>query len=164
MVTKKGLLELWKPLKEIRGILHGHKIKVYTDHEDLGRKNSIATLQRTMRWIVLLEAFGPNNEHIKRVHDTVDNIMYSNIKQHVFFHEIVYEHKTIQTAPQKVSQMQQRIYSCGWKKAFSYLTWDMAHVQNGEQSCKTCEHTSLKQKVEIQNKVISDVEVLPTKI
>ena len=94
MVTKKGLLELWKPLKEIRGILHGHKIKVYIAYKDLGRKNSNATLQQAMRWRVLLEAFGTNNEHIKRVH-TVADTMYTNIKQHVFCHEIVYKHKTI---------------------------------------------------------------------
>ena len=58
-------------------------------------------LQRAMRWRILLEAFGPNNEHKKRVHDTVANAMCANIKQHVFFHEVVYKHKTIQTPPSK---------------------------------------------------------------
>ena len=63
--------------------------------------NSTVTLQRAVRWRVLLEAFGPDNEHIKRVHNNVADTMYTNIKQHVFCHEIVYKHKTIQTAPQK---------------------------------------------------------------
>ena len=72
-------------------------------HKVLGRKNSTVTLQRAMRWRVLLEAFGPDNEHIKRVHDTVADTMYTNIKQHVFCHEIVYKHKTIKTAPQSQS-------------------------------------------------------------
>ena len=78
-------------------------------HKVLGRKNSTVTLQRAMRWRVLLEAFGPDNEHIKRVHDTVADTMYTNIKQHVFCHEIVYKHKTMEMPPQKVNQIQQRL-------------------------------------------------------
>ena len=74
-----------------------------------------------MRWRVLLEAFGPDNEHIKRVHDTVADTMYTNIKQHVFCHEIVYKHKTIQTAPQKVSQIQQDSADVDSKQPFP--TW-----------------------------------------
>ena len=90
-------------------------------HKVLGRKNSTVTLQRAMRWRVLLEAFGPDNEHIKRVHDTVADTMYTNIKQHVFCHEIVYKHKTIKTAPQSQSNAAKTLLM--WiAKAFSYLT------------------------------------------
>ena len=62
---------MWKPLKEIRGILHGHKIKVHIAYKHPGRKNSTATLQRAMRWRVLLEEFGPEIVYIKGVHNTV---------------------------------------------------------------------------------------------
>ena len=90
-------------------------------HKVLGRKNSTVTLQRAMRWRVLLEAFGPDNEHIKRVHDTVADTMYTCIKQHVFCHEIVYKHKTIKTAPQSQSNAAKTLLM--WiTKAFSYLT------------------------------------------
>ena len=48
-VTEKELLGVVETLKEFRGILHGHKIKVYTDHKNLEYENSTATSQWAMR-------------------------------------------------------------------------------------------------------------------
>ena len=47
-VTEKELLSVVETLKEFRCILHGHRIKVYTDHKNLEYENSTATSQRAM--------------------------------------------------------------------------------------------------------------------
>ena len=70
-VTEKELLGVVETLKEFRTILHGQRIKVYTDHKNLEHENSTATSQRAMRWRVLLEEFNPEIVHIKGVHNTV---------------------------------------------------------------------------------------------
>ena len=70
-VTEKELLGVVETLKEFRSILHGQRIKVYTDHKNLKYENSTATSQRAMRWRVLLEEYNPEIIYIKGVHNTV---------------------------------------------------------------------------------------------
>ena len=70
-VTKKELLGVVETLKEFRSILHGHRIKVFTDHKNLKYENSTATSQRAMQWRILLEEFNPEIVYIKGVHNTV---------------------------------------------------------------------------------------------
>ena len=52
-VTEKELLGVVETLKEFRGILHGHKIRVYTDHKNLEYEILTATSKLAMQWRVL---------------------------------------------------------------------------------------------------------------
>ena len=61
--TERELLAIVETLKEFRNILLGHKIKVYTDHENLTYKQFNSS--RVMRWRLLIEEFGPELEYIK---------------------------------------------------------------------------------------------------
>ena len=70
-VTEKELLSIVETLKEFRGILLGHKLKVYTDHKNLEKVNSTASSQRAMRWRILLEEFSPEIVYIKGDDNTV---------------------------------------------------------------------------------------------
>ena len=55
---EKELLGITETLKEIRYILLGHKIIVYTDHKNLCRDNTIHEWQRVMRQRLLIEEYG----------------------------------------------------------------------------------------------------------
>src|SRR5210317_1987253 len=61
--TERELLAIVQTLKEFRNILLGHKIVVYTDHENLTYKNF--NTNRVMRWRLLLEEFGPELIYLK---------------------------------------------------------------------------------------------------
>src|SRR5210317_352670 len=61
--TERELLAIVETLKEFRNILLGHKIIVYTDHENLTYKNF--NTNRVMRWRLLLEEFGPELIYLK---------------------------------------------------------------------------------------------------
>ena len=56
---EKELLSVVEILKEFRNILFGHKITVYTDHENLVHKTMLLSSERVMRWRLLLEEFIP---------------------------------------------------------------------------------------------------------
>ena len=58
-------------MKELKSILLGQRIKVFTDHKNLKYENSTTTSQRAMRWRVLLEEFNPEIVYIKGVDNTV---------------------------------------------------------------------------------------------
>ena len=55
--TERELLAIVETLKEFKNILLGHRIKVYTDHENLTYKQFNSS--RVMRWRLLIEEFGP---------------------------------------------------------------------------------------------------------
>ena len=61
--TERELLSIVETLKEFRNILLGHKITVYTDHQNLTYKNF--TTERVMRWRLILEEYGPELVYIK---------------------------------------------------------------------------------------------------
>ena len=70
-VTEKELLSIVETLREFRGILLGHKIKIFTDHKNLQQINSAASSQRAMRWQILIEEFGPKIVYIKGDDNTI---------------------------------------------------------------------------------------------
>ena len=70
-VTEKELLSIVETLREFRGILLGHEIKIYTDHKNLEQINSTASSQRAMRWRILIEEFGPEIVYIKGTENTI---------------------------------------------------------------------------------------------
>ena len=55
--TERELLAIVETLKEFKNILLGHRIRVYTDHENLTYKQFNSS--RVMRWRLLIEEFGP---------------------------------------------------------------------------------------------------------
>jgi hypothetical protein len=71
-VTEIELLTIVETLKELKGMLWGQDIKVYTDYKNLTRDASGLTLSdRLYRWRLLLEEYAPEIMYIKGVHNTV---------------------------------------------------------------------------------------------
>jgi len=70
-VTENELLSIVESLQEFRGILLGHEIKIFTDHKNLQQINSAASSQRTVRWQILIEEFGPKIVYIKGDDNTI---------------------------------------------------------------------------------------------
>jgi hypothetical protein len=69
-VTEIELLAIVETLKDIKGMLWGQKIKVYTDHKNLTRGLGL-TSDRVYRWWLLLEEYAPKIVYIKGIHNTV---------------------------------------------------------------------------------------------
>ncbi len=69
-ITKIELLAIVKTLKEVKGMLWGQSIKVFTDHANLMRHALGLTLDQVYQWRLLLEEYGPKI-YIKGIHNTV---------------------------------------------------------------------------------------------
>ncbi len=67
-VTKIKLLAIVETLKELRGMLWGQTIKVYTDHKTLTQDTLGLTSDRVYRRGLLLEEFAPEIVYIKGHH------------------------------------------------------------------------------------------------
>ena len=67
--TERELLAIVETLKEFRNILLGHRIKVYTDHQNLTYTNF--NTDRVMRWRLILEEYGPELCYTKGSHNIV---------------------------------------------------------------------------------------------
>ncbi len=70
-VTKIEQLAIVKTLKEIKGMLWGQNIKVFTDHVNLMRDALGLTSDQVYQWRLLLEEYGPKIVYIKGIHNTV---------------------------------------------------------------------------------------------
>ena len=70
-VTDLELLSIVMTLKEFRNILLGQRINIHTDHKNLESDFSNMTSQRSIRWRMLIEEFGPNISYIKGTANTV---------------------------------------------------------------------------------------------
>jgi hypothetical protein len=70
-VTKIELLAIVETLNEVKGMLWGQDIKVYTDHKNLTRDALGLTSDRVYRWRLLLEEYSPKIIYIKGIHNTV---------------------------------------------------------------------------------------------
>jgi hypothetical protein len=70
-VTKIELLAIVETLKELKGMLWGQTIKVYTDHKNLTQDALGLTSDRVYRWQLLLEEFAPEIVYIKGIPSTV---------------------------------------------------------------------------------------------
>jgi RNase H-like domain found in reverse transcriptase len=76
--TECELLAIVETLKEFRNILLGHKIRIFTDHQNLTCKNF--NTKRVMRWRLLIEEFGPGLIYIKgSSNDVADALSHLNI-------------------------------------------------------------------------------------
>jgi RNase H-like domain found in reverse transcriptase len=62
--TERELLAIVETLKEFRNILLGHRICIFTDHENLTYKNF--STESAMQWRLLIEEFGPELIYISR--------------------------------------------------------------------------------------------------
>ena len=70
-VTDLELLSVVMTLREFRNILLGQKIVIFTDHKNLESDFSNMTSQRSIRWRMLVEEFGPTITYIKGTSNTV---------------------------------------------------------------------------------------------
>lgn len=70
-VTDLELLSIVELLQEFRSMLLGQKIIIYTDHINLTRDNIGQSSDRTRRWMVILNEFGPDIRYIKGIDNTV---------------------------------------------------------------------------------------------
>eukprot|EP00804_Cyclotella_cryptica_P008310 CCRYP_016501-RA/>CCRYP_016501-RA protein AED:0.22 eAED:0.21 QI:0/0/0/1/0/0/2/0/361 len=70
-VTKLELLSIVETLKEVKGMLWGQRLKVYTDHKNLIQDALGLTSDRVYRWRLLLKEFGPEILYIEGIHNTV---------------------------------------------------------------------------------------------
>ncbi len=66
-VSKIELLAIVEILKEFKGMLWGHDIKVYTDHKNLTRDALGLTSDRVYHWRLLLEEYAPVIIYIKGI-------------------------------------------------------------------------------------------------
>ena len=64
-VTEIELLAIVETLKEFKGMLWGHRIKIYTDHKNLTRDALSLTSNRVYRWRLLLKEYTPKIVYIK---------------------------------------------------------------------------------------------------
>ena len=71
-MTEIELLGIIETLKEIKGMLWGQRIKIYTDHQNLVRDALGLTSDRVRvyRWRLILEEYGPEIIYIKGIHNT----------------------------------------------------------------------------------------------
>jgi hypothetical protein len=70
-VTEIELLAVVETLKELKGMLWGQDIKVYTDHKILTRDALGLTSVRVYCLWLLLEQYAPETIYIKGIHNTV---------------------------------------------------------------------------------------------
>jgi hypothetical protein len=70
-VTKIELLAIVETLKEFKGTLWGHNIKVFIEHANLMRDALGLTLDHVYQWRLLLEEYGPEIIYIKGIHNTI---------------------------------------------------------------------------------------------
>ena len=70
-VTDLELLSVVMTLKEFRNILLGQVINIYTDHKNLESDFSNMTSQRSIRWRMIVEEYGPIIKYIKGTDNTV---------------------------------------------------------------------------------------------
>ena len=61
-------------LKELRNIILGQQITVYTDNKNLTYKNY--NTERVMRWRLILEEFGPELKYIKGENNVVADALF----------------------------------------------------------------------------------------
>ena len=69
--TEKELLAIVECLKQLRVILFGYEINLFTYHQNMVYATTLSGSQRVMLWRLILKYFGPNIQHISRV----DNIV-----------------------------------------------------------------------------------------
>ena len=75
--TEKELLSIVECLKKLVGIIFRYKIDVFSDHKNLVYKATIRASQRVMQWVLILEDFGPNIQHIPGIDNkAVDTLSY----------------------------------------------------------------------------------------
>ncbi len=70
-VTKIKLVAIVETLKELRGMLWGQTLKVFTDHKNLTQHTLGLTSDRVYHWQLLLEEFAPEIVYIKGIHNMV---------------------------------------------------------------------------------------------
>jgi ribonuclease HI len=70
-VTKQELLAIVETLKELKGMLWGQQLTVYTDHKNLMQDALGMTSDLVCRWRLLLDEYGPTIVYIKGIHSTV---------------------------------------------------------------------------------------------
>jgi hypothetical protein len=70
-VTKIELLAIVETLKELKGMLWGQNIKVFTDNADLMRDALGLTLDQVYPWRLLLKEYRPKIVYIKGIHNTI---------------------------------------------------------------------------------------------
>ena len=70
-VTKQELLAIVETLKEVKGMLWGQTITVYTDHKNLMQDALGLISDQVYHWRLLLEEYGLTIEYIKVIHNTV---------------------------------------------------------------------------------------------
>ena len=75
-MTEIELLAIVETLKELKGMLWGQRIKVFTDHKNLIQDSLGLTSDRVYQWRLLLGEYGPEIMHIKGIHKTVANAMF----------------------------------------------------------------------------------------
>jgi len=66
---ERELLSIVKTLKELRNILLGQQIEVFTDHNNLVCKHF--NTERVMQWWLLFEEFGPKLTNVKGMNNAV---------------------------------------------------------------------------------------------
>ncbi len=77
IVTEIELLAIVETLKEVKGMLWGQNIKVYTDHKNLTRDALGLTSDRVYHWQLLLEEYAPKIIYIKWNHNTVVDAIFA---------------------------------------------------------------------------------------
>ena len=71
--TEKELFSIVASIKELRNIILGYHITVYTDHKNL--TYNFLNTERVMHWRLILQDFGPELQYIKGENNIVVNAL-----------------------------------------------------------------------------------------
>jgi hypothetical protein len=114
-VTKIELLAIGETLKEIKRMLWGQSIKVFTDHKNLTRDALGLTSDRVYQWRLLLEEYFPKTIYIKGIHNTVvDAISQLDFKPKLNITNN-YIRATLGVVPEELSTQQWKLFLHHWQ-------------------------------------------------
>ncbi len=114
-VTEIELLAIVETLKEIKGMLFGQDIKVFTDHKNLTGDAHGLTSDRVYFWRFLLEEYAPKIIYIKGIHNTVaDAILQLNYEPKLNTTND-YIHAMLGGEPEELCTQQWKLFAHHWQ-------------------------------------------------
>ncbi len=126
-VTEIELLAIVETLKELKGMLWGQDIKVYTDHKNLTRGALGLTSDRVYRWRLLLEEYTPEIIHIKGIHNTVADAVLGLEYDPKLNTTNEYTHAMLGVEPEELSMQRWKSFAHHWRSYNETSTTMQAH-------------------------------------
>jgi hypothetical protein len=126
-VTEIELLAIVETLKEIKRMLWGQDIKVYTDHKNLTRDALGLTSDRVYCWRLLLEEYAPEIMYIKGIHNTVADAILQLEYDPKLNKANEYTHAMLGVEPEELRAQQWKSFAHRWRSYNEASTPTQAH-------------------------------------